>query len=34
MSDILKKAQAKYGPDGYIFVRDYIVKEHCNINEI
>ena len=34
MSDILKKAQAKYGPDGYIFGRDYIVREYCNINEI
>ena len=32
--DILKKATDKYGPDGYIFGRDYIVKEHCNINEI
>jgi hypothetical protein len=34
MSDILQKARDKYGPDGYIFGRDYIVKEYCGINEI
>jgi len=33
MSEILKKAQDKYGPDGYIFGRDYIVNEHCGIKE-
>jgi hypothetical protein len=33
MSEILEKAIEKFGPDGYIFGRDYIVLVYCGINE-